>query len=284
LDVPAKLSARARVFATGQGRKTDPIDAHSVAVAALRTTGLRQVTADDATVALRLLVDRRDLLGQTRTDTINRLHTLLLELIPGGAKKYLTATQARALLATIRPRDIVGRTRRQLAAELITELAALDKKIKAADKQLTDLIDAAGSSLRQLTGIGPAGAARLIGDIGDVHRFASRGHFASWNSHRTHRRLLRRSATPPPVSRREPPHQPGPTHHGRGPTSPRHPRTRLLPAQTRRRQNPDGSPTLPETTPVRPGLQTDAARHADGPGRATGSDSSIQRGQPDPDS
>jgi hypothetical protein len=32
LDVPAKLSARARVFATGQGRKTDAVDAHSVAV------------------------------------------------------------------------------------------------------------------------------------------------------------------------------------------------------------------------------------------------------------
>ena len=31
VDVPAKLSARARVFATGQGRKTDATDAHSVA-------------------------------------------------------------------------------------------------------------------------------------------------------------------------------------------------------------------------------------------------------------
>ena len=31
LDVPAKLSARVRVFDTGQGRKTDPVDAHSVA-------------------------------------------------------------------------------------------------------------------------------------------------------------------------------------------------------------------------------------------------------------
>jgi hypothetical protein len=29
VDVPAKLSARARVFATGQGRKTDATDAHS---------------------------------------------------------------------------------------------------------------------------------------------------------------------------------------------------------------------------------------------------------------
>jgi transposase len=42
VDVPPKLSARARVFATGQGRKTDPVDAHSVAVAALRAKGLRQ--------------------------------------------------------------------------------------------------------------------------------------------------------------------------------------------------------------------------------------------------
>src|SRR5665647_512843 len=32
LDVPPKLSARARVFATGQGRKTDATDAHSIAL------------------------------------------------------------------------------------------------------------------------------------------------------------------------------------------------------------------------------------------------------------
>jgi transposase len=30
VDVPAKLSAQVRVFATGNGRKTDPVDAHSV--------------------------------------------------------------------------------------------------------------------------------------------------------------------------------------------------------------------------------------------------------------
>jgi hypothetical protein len=95
LDVPAKLSARVRVFDTGQGRKTDPVDAHSVAVAALRAKGLRQVAVDDATVALRLLADRRDGLGRARTDTINRLHQQLLELVPGGAKKFLSAPQAR---------------------------------------------------------------------------------------------------------------------------------------------------------------------------------------------
>jgi transposase len=181
VDVPAKLSARARVFDTGQGRKTDPADAHHIAVAALRSKGLRQVAVDDATVALRLLVDRRDGLGRAHTDLLNRIHKLLLELLPGGAKKYLSATQARALLNTIRPRDLVGRTRRRLASELITELVQVDKKTKAADKELRELVEATGSSLQDLHGIGPSGAARLIGDVADISRFASRGHFASWN-------------------------------------------------------------------------------------------------------
>jgi transposase len=139
------------------------------------------VAADDATVALRLLVDRRDGLGQARTDLVNRIHRLLLELVPGGAKKFLSAAQGRELLNTIRPRDLVGRTRRRLASELITELAQVDKKIRTANKEVTEPVEATGSSLQELTGIGPSGAVRLIGDIGNVGRFASRGDFASWN-------------------------------------------------------------------------------------------------------
>jgi transposase len=47
----------------------------------------------------------------------------LLELLPGGAKKFLSAAQAWELQATVRPRDIAAKTRRRLVAELITELA-----------------------------------------------------------------------------------------------------------------------------------------------------------------
>src|SRR5215218_3497700 len=132
LDVPAKLAARARVFSTGQGRKTDATDAHSVAVVALRTRSLRQVRRDDRTVALRLLADRRDELGAARTLTINRLHRLLIEVVPGGAKKALTARQARALLAAVPAGDVVRETRRQQAGEL----EVLDARIKTAKKQL----------------------------------------------------------------------------------------------------------------------------------------------------
>jgi transposase len=182
IDVPAKLSARVRVFDTGQGRKTDPVDAHSVAVAGLRSPNLRVVAVDDATVALRLLVDRRDELGRTRTETVSRIHHLLLELIPGGAKKFLTRGQASYLLRTApAPVGIVAQTRHDLARELIDELTVIDAKIRAADKQLRQLVAAAGSSLTDLNGIGPSGAARLIGDIGDIGRFPTAAHFASWN-------------------------------------------------------------------------------------------------------
>ena len=181
LDVPSKLSAQVRVFATGNGRKTDPVDAHSVAMVALRTPNLVRVEVDDDLVVMGMLVDRRDELGQARTQTINRLHKLLLELFPGGAPKFLSSHKARAMIATIKPRDIVGKTRRRLTVELIVELEGIDKKIKAIKKELRDLIAARGSTLMELTGIGPSGAARLLVDVGDIHRFADRDKFASWN-------------------------------------------------------------------------------------------------------
>src|SRR6266705_886166 len=116
VDVPPKLSARTRVFATGQGRKTDATDAHSVALVGTRMTGLRPVVNDEQLAVLRLLVDRRRALGEDHTRMISQLHRLLLELIPGGAQLSLSAAQAKALLAKVRPRDLTGKTRRRVAA------------------------------------------------------------------------------------------------------------------------------------------------------------------------
>jgi transposase len=180
VDVPAKLAARVRVFDTGQGRKTDATDAHSIVMAALRTRGLRQLAVDEQLAVLRLLADRRDELSRTRVQTLNRLHRLLAELIPGGAPRRLTTRQARALLATVRPRDLAGRTRRALAVELLGEVEAVDGKLTTLTRQLRQAVTAAGSGLMGLYGIGPAGAARVLADVGDVARFADRNRFASW--------------------------------------------------------------------------------------------------------
>jgi transposase len=181
VDVPAKLSAQVRVFATGNGRKTDPVDAHSVAMVGLRTPGLVPVNVDDDLLVMGMLADRRDELGRARTQTVNRIHRLMLDLFPGGAKQFLSAQQARAMVATIKPRDIVGKTRRRLVVEMIGELEAIDKNMKTLKKELTNLVTARGSTLLEVNGIGPAGAARLLADVGDIHRFADRNKFASWN-------------------------------------------------------------------------------------------------------
>jgi transposase len=59
LDVPAKLTARARVFDTGQGRKTDATDVPAVVMVALRDRGLRGLSVDADRQVPRLLCDRR---------------------------------------------------------------------------------------------------------------------------------------------------------------------------------------------------------------------------------
>jgi hypothetical protein len=65
LDVPAKLSAQVRIFATGNGRKADLVDAHTVALAVLRSPKLVQVELNPAGGAGRAGRVRRHLgLGQ----------------------------------------------------------------------------------------------------------------------------------------------------------------------------------------------------------------------------
>ena len=143
--------------------------------------GLRPVVHDEQLAVLRLLVDRRASLGDDHTRMISQLHQLLLELIPGGAKKDLSAAQAKALLAKVRPRDVVGKARRRVAAELVADLERVYARKKAADKELKELLAATGTSLMGLHGIGPSGAARLLVEVGDITRFPNREHFASWN-------------------------------------------------------------------------------------------------------
>lgn len=114
LDVPAKLAARVRLLDTGHNRKTDALNAHSIAVVAVRTTGLRVVVEDGELEALRMLTDRRDELAHQRVQTVNRLQRRLSELQPGQRKRDLSAAQAKAMLAGVRPRNIAGKTRRRM--------------------------------------------------------------------------------------------------------------------------------------------------------------------------
>jgi len=57
-----------------------------------------------------MLTDRREELTRRRVQTVDRLQALLAELLPGQARRDITTGPAKAMLATVRPRDIAGRT------------------------------------------------------------------------------------------------------------------------------------------------------------------------------
>lgn len=98
----------------------------------------------------------------------------------GTANKDITSPQAQALLTTVRPRDLVGKTRRRIAADEVAELVGIEKKAKALAKEIEQMVVASGSSLMDLHGVGPLVAARVLVEVGDITRFADRNRFASW--------------------------------------------------------------------------------------------------------
>jgi transposase len=80
----------------------------------------------------------------------------------------------------VRARDVAGKTRRRLAADELTDLIAIEKKLKALTIEIKAIVTDRGSHLMDLSGVGPVVAARILADVGDVARFADRNRFASW--------------------------------------------------------------------------------------------------------
>jgi transposase len=73
-----------------------------------------------------MLSERREDLIKERTRTLNRLHGLLTDLLPGGAPKNLSAEKAARVLRGVRPRSGPARTRRRLAADLLRDIRRLE--------------------------------------------------------------------------------------------------------------------------------------------------------------
>lgn len=180
LDVPARLSARVRALGGGSGRKTDDADAFAVAVAGLRAKDLHAVRPDDVIEILGMLTTRRQEVVELRIATVNRLHEVLCQLITGGAKRHLSVSRARSLLSGVRPRDAVGKARKQLALDYTGELERLDARLKDLKKQIGDVLAEHPTTLLEVTGLAAVTSAKILAEVGDVRRFASKHHFASY--------------------------------------------------------------------------------------------------------
>ncbi len=127
---------RARKLSGHSGRKTDKHDARSVAIAAAHNRGLRRLAAEDDTVPLRLLLDRRWQLVAQRQRTICQLRAADRNG-PAGAATHLSCKKAARLLATIRPVGTVEEMRKQMARELLADWRQLERRVTEASQRLS---------------------------------------------------------------------------------------------------------------------------------------------------
>ena len=179
LEVPPALADRER--RRSRRGKSDPVDALAIArVAARERDGLEPLRHDPAARDLKLVSDYRQQLVAERTRTANRLHADLLQLAPGYERRvsdlgHGSLAAARRLLRG--ERSLQG----ELARRRLAALGRLDREITECERRLRELLRACGTSLTDLPGVGTIVAARIIGEVRDVRRFATRDRFARAN-------------------------------------------------------------------------------------------------------
>ena len=181
-DVPPVLAARVRLMGSGRSQKNDPNDARSIAIAALRSDRLAVVASDDHVTVLRLLVKRHRDMAQLRNKHCSRLHALIGELEAGGIGTKISVAKASQLLDGIGVTDEATRYRVLVAREVADDIARLDQSLKASKNRIAAAVEASGTSLTEIVGVGPIGAATIIGYTKDVGRFPTRDHYASYNA------------------------------------------------------------------------------------------------------
>ncbi len=183
VDVPPTRASRVRVLGSGRSQKNDPNDARSIAIAALRADDLTVVCPDDHARLLRLLAKRHRDLGRLKNKACCRLHALLVELVPGGVSKRITPmTRTNAVLDAINPATTIDTQRIEIARELVADITRYDELLASSKRRIETAIAASGTSLTGLHGCGPICAAIIIGHTGNIDRFASKDHFASYNA------------------------------------------------------------------------------------------------------
>lgn len=179
LRVPPKLMAGARQSAREPG-KSDPIDALSVARAALREPNLPAARLEGAERELRLLVDHRVDLITDRTGHQARLRWFLVEL---GISEPPPRTLGRVAVLVGLEAELSNRPElsARIGRDLIVRIRELTIAIDALEREIQARIAVLAPSLLGLVGCGQLSAAKLVGETGGIDRFRSRAAFAAHN-------------------------------------------------------------------------------------------------------
>ncbi len=182
-DVPPMRAARVRVLGSGRSQKNDPNDARSIAIAALRADDLAAVGVDDHARVLRLLAKRHRDLGRQKNVACCRLHSLMLEMLPGGAGfRMHTTNLVKPLLNDFAPTDAMGRQRLKIATELVADIDRCDQLLAASRARIGTAVLASGTTLTDIVGLGSITAAMIVGYTGNIDRFPTSARYASYNA------------------------------------------------------------------------------------------------------
>src|SRR2546423_8846234 len=95
--------------------------------------------------------------------------------------RQLRANQARTVLAGFTPTTPLHAPRHALALDHLDDFERIEAQLAEHRKRITEAVAAAGSAVSDLFGAGPIVTAMIIGYSGDVRRFTSRDHYASYN-------------------------------------------------------------------------------------------------------
>ncbi len=120
-------------------------------------------------------------LSRARNQVTCRLHAVLCDLMPGGFRKEISAGQATRVLEQVTPAGAIAQARHELAGQFLEDLRNLDTQLRETRKKLAGAVKASHTTLTEVFGVGPVIAGTIIGDAGDISRFASRDHFAAYN-------------------------------------------------------------------------------------------------------
>ena len=86
----------------------------------------------------------------------------------------------RQLLSGVRPRDQVGKARKQLALDHAKDVERLDAELLKVKSSIGAVIAEHPTKVSEVRGVGPVMTALILGEVGDVRRFPSKAHFASY--------------------------------------------------------------------------------------------------------
>jgi transposase len=89
---------------------------------------------------------------------------------------------ATTLLPSVRPRDEVGKVRKQLAVDQLVDLAAIDKRIAEINRQIKSAVNKVDTTVDEIFGVGPVVTAMILGEVRNIARFRTADHFASYNA------------------------------------------------------------------------------------------------------